>query len=212
MEPAFVTRQEDNSDEHFSDNQRYSISPMNLISQYIKVIWNKAYRGNPGASNRSAIGDRFNLPTQIIDYAATANKALIHQLIYSYANNFAKPLVDQWLVFEMEKLTNIGCFQIQVVQQEVRVNYHWYEELGGAPARFGYDKVGKKVNLTEEAFRLPTGLLGKGEYNGRYADERTGEWRYEKLTLNICLTDSLDVALFARGRFAFHYKQLANLW
>lgn len=182
---------------------------MNLIAQFVKVIWSKEQRGGQAAGRRNSVANQQKLPPEIEKYAFVSGKALVHRIVYSHVNDFARPIADELLIFEIEKLKNIGCFQFKSSNNTLEVTYKWSEESGGAPARIKYNRDGIKMPFKEPAFKLAISEIGKAEYNGRFSDD---EWRYEKLTLNIGIFKSFDLKLFLKTDYDKYYKQLADLW
>lgn len=183
---------------------------MNLIAQFVKVIWGKEHRGGQAATKRNAVTDQTKLPPEIEKYAADGGKALVHRIVYSQINDFERPVADELRIFEIKELKNIGCFQFKPSDDKLEVIYRWSEHSGGAPARIKYDKSGTKMPLKESAFILKLNEIGKAEYNGRFtADD---EWRYEKLSLNIGVFESIDTKLFLKANYDRYYQLFADLW
>ena len=179
---------------------------MNLVAQFVKVIWGKAQRGGQGAAKRNGVATQTKLPPEVENHAA--GKALVHRIVYSQINDFARPVADELKVFEIKELKNIGCFQFKPSADKLEVIYRWSRESGGAPARIKYDQAGTKIPLKETAFTLRLNEIGKAEYNARFGDY---EWRYEKLTLNIGVFETVDTAVFRRRNYDHYYRQLADL-
>lgn len=182
---------------------------MNLIAQFVKVIWGKEHRGGRPAAKRNAVTNQTKLPAEIEKYAGSGDQALVHRIVYSHINDFERPVADEFSVYEIKKLRNIGCFQFKPSDARLEVIYRWSEISGGAPARMKYDQSGTKRPLEESAFTLKLNEIGKAEYNGRFADD---EWRYEKLSLNIGVFDRIDAKIFLQTDYDRYYQQLADLW
>ena len=182
---------------------------MNLIAQFIKVIWGKEQRGGKAAAKRNSVPNQAKLPPEIENYAQSSDKALVHRIVYSEINDFERPVADELLIFEIAELKNIGCFQFKPAENILEVIYQWSEYSGGAPAKIKYDRRGTKIPFKDSAFTLKINEIGKAEYNGRFADD---EWRYEKLSLNIGVFESLSAKLFLKENYDHYYKQLADLW
>src|SRR5687767_2951417 len=100
---------------------------MNLIAQFVKVIWGKEHRGGRAAAKRNAVMNQTKLPREIEKYAASGSQAFVHRIVYSHVNDFERPVADEFSVYEIKKLRNIGCFHFKPSDGKLEVIYRWSE-------------------------------------------------------------------------------------
>jgi len=139
-----------------------------LVVQHIQVIWTKASRGAPGAVQRNAVPEVFELPPAIVGQTADL---LVHQVIVRESNAFTPRIGD--VVNEVLAPLALGMLELRPEEGLARV-----------------------VTRDGPTLVVPLGEWGRIRTNCRHSDYDTGQWYYSKDVVNVAVCARPDRGLF----------------
>lgn len=183
-----------------------------LLTQHIKIYWDKECRGAPYSTIRNQIDKAYSLPKGFFDYNPHGLPSHYMYLIQS-KSGFEKRF-DRVDTISENKGIRIDAVQIlnEIADCEVRYRYCWHR--GAIPARKQFDyENGGDVDLDELAMTLKPNEYGRIIYNARYTDFDSGAWYYGLDIINIINNTEQDASLdrFIKNSPDKIYKQIAVL-
>jgi hypothetical protein len=168
-----------------------------IVVQQISVHWGKESRGGRAAQRRNAVPEAFSLP----EIAPVTDRfKLVHDTVYAWWDNNSKHKLSVE-DFVPHKTFYIGGLRIKPTEDIVSVTYS-YALNCGAPVR---------TSIPRKVLSLTSGTWGRIIYNGRFSNNWTGSWTYEKNVFNIGYFDTPKKNAF-RGKPISIFSDLADLW
>jgi len=178
------------------------------VLQIIEIKWLKSARGGQLARDRSRIPKAFPLPAGI--GPDRKSQVLIHWLVFSDSNRFAKPVKTQVRVESWNDSCCIDCVGLKQAKEAIRVQYHWSRSAGGAPKRVRFSVTGMERPLRKDVFSVSLGEWGRLEYNGRFSWDEAG-WSYKHVVANAGLFLQLSADQFMGSKPVASWADLARL-
>lgn len=155
---------------------------MHLLVQEILVLWTKAARREPLASQRSKVTNASELPA----WRASQDSLLKHQLVYSENWGFGIPK-ESWEELPLIRAMQHGCVNLHRESEvEWEIFYQHNVSCGGPPQRSGGPR---RQTLAAEQW-------GRVYYSGRVPDHDQVLWLYYARTLNIAYVTRPEPRLF----------------
>lgn len=146
-----------------------------IVVQTIQVTWTKMSRGGEGARIRNGLSDAFEVPGQ-----EPGEGILIHwnrmqecnDFVRESSHSFCTDLNSQW-------------DELRIVETPLHLVVE-FEALSGIPIH-GRPPI---------SFKVPHGSWVKLLVNRRLTDYDTGQWSYQRDTMNIAYVDFLEKEFF----------------
>lgn len=154
-----------------------------LLTQHIKVHWDKGLRGAPYSTARNQMPKAYDLPRGFFDDNPVGYPAHYVYLVQAQSG-FSERMNRKDTMTEYENI-RIGAMEMihQGDAYELRYRYDLHRAI---PARNKYDpQISMYVGLDEVAMTLGPHEYGRIIYNGRYTDYDTGSWYYNIDIMNI---------------------------
>lgn len=183
-----------------------------LLTQHIKIYWDKECRGAPYSTIRNQIEKAYSLPKSFFDYHPRAIPSHYIYLIQS-KSGFEK-LFDRVDTISENKEIRIDAVQILNENADWAVRYRYCWHRGAIPARKRFDyENGGDIDLDELAMTLKPNEYGRIIYNARYTDFDSGDWYYGFDIINIFnnMDKEAPLDLFVKNMPDKIYKQVAVL-
>ena len=169
-----------------------------IIVQQIHSIWTKASRGGKGAEQRNAVPETAPVPLQSMD--GSTFTIAHHKLTYREHMGFAQPF-EEAIEGVSDNLVNVGCVSITQGTSTVDATYRYGRKCGGAPER----------EWARKTLCIAPNEWGQIIYNGRFAPGWDGDWWYEKMVVNICMSNQPSNDVFERSDPTYRFTNMAQL-
>ncbi|MFB6363493.1 hypothetical protein ACFCP7_05435 [Paenibacillus elgii] len=179
-----------------------------LLTQHIKVHWNKKFRGAPYTTVRNEMPKAYDLPKGFFDYNPVGYPAH-YVYLYQTETGLTEKINRK---DTMTKYENVRIGAIEMIRQgdcyELRYRYDFHR---AAPERHKYDlKTSMYVELNEFALALEPNEYGRITYNGRYSSDN---WYYNLDIINVInlSEEKTSLDIFKSKEPTKFYNQIAFL-
>ncbi len=165
-----------------------------IVVQHIEIVWSKKSRGGDGARVRNSMPDAVRMPQ-----GPGSSPCMLHQATFS-----------EWQGFDQQDTTRMSTtfeelglkFLSGVIDDAgLTITFH----------RDGYNAATPSIFPYKPLFTLQEGEFGRFLYNGRYTDNDTGEWWYEKHVYNVGWLTEWHPDLFINNTPQAEFRELARL-
>lgn len=187
-----------------------------LLTQHIKLYWDKKCRGGQGAEERNHMSQAALLPEHFFDYIPFGVPSHF-QMISQKADGFHIKINHRNIL----TLGHKNCVHMDPIElipagsDGYEIYYRYILHHSAKPKRLKYNKdMSRFVGLEEFVFTLMPGEYGRTLCNGRFVDIDTGNWWYEIDIANIMLWigEQPPLDCFLQREPDKLYKQIERLY